>query len=122
MKTLTKSIEDYIETIYMIKKENIKVRSIDIATKLGVSKPAVNNAMKELCNLGLINDFNYSDISLTKEGETVAKKIYSKHMLIYDFLIKIGVSSKTAEIDCCKMEHNVSDETIKCIKKLLKDK
>lgn len=119
MKKLTKSIEDYIEAIYMLQNENGKVRSIDIASKLDVSKPAVNKAMHELKTIGLISEFNYSNILLTEEGLKIAKQIYSKHMLIYDFLISIGVPKETAEIDCCKIEHVISSETLKCIKEQL---
>ena len=119
MKNLTKSIEDYIEAIYMIEKEKENIKSVDIAYRLGVSKPAVNKAMNELNNLNLIEKSNYSNIILTEEGRTLAKKIYDKHTLIYEFLLSIGVSNENAEIDCCKIEHVISDETAKCMKKYL---
>ena len=119
MKNLTKSIEDYIEAIYMIEQEQEKVniKSVDIASRLGVSKPAVNKAMNELNNLNLIEKSNYSNIVLTVKGRTLAKKIYDKHTLIYEFLLSIGVSKENANIDCCKIEHVISDETAECMKK-----
>lgn len=120
MKNLTKSAEDYIEAIYMLRLETGKARSTDIATRLGVSKPAVNKAMNDLNNLGFISNFNYSDICLTESGEKIAKKIYAKHILIYKFLISLGVSDDTANLDCCKIEHVISEETTECIKKFLK--
>ncbi|MBQ2916694.1 MAG: metal-dependent transcriptional regulator [Clostridia bacterium] len=120
MKNLTKSIEDYIEAIYMIEKEKENIKSVDIASRLGVSKPAVNKAMNELNKLNLIEKSSYSDIVLTDEGRKLAKKIYDKHTLIYKFLLSIGVSKKNAEIDCCKIEHVISDETAECMKKYLK--
>ena len=120
MKNLSKSIEDYIEAIYMLEKENGKVRSIDIASKLDVSKPAVNKAMHELKEIGIIDEFNYSNIVLTEKGKKFAKQLYSKHVLICNFLISIGVPEETAQIDCCKIEHVISPETLKCMKKQLK--
>ena len=122
MKNLTKSIEDYIEAIYMIEQEQEKVniKSVDIASRLGVSKPAVNKAMNELNNLNLIEKSNYSNIVLTVKGRTLAKKIYDKHTLIYEFLLSIGVSKENANIDCCKIEHVISDETAECMKKQIK--
>ncbi len=120
MKNLTKSIEDYIEAIYMIEQEKENIKSVDIASKLGVSKPAVNKAMNELNNLNLIQKSNYSNIVLTDEGRELAQKIYDKHILIYEFLISIGVSKETANVDCCKIEHVISDETAKCMKNQIK--
>lgn len=122
MKILTKSIEDYIEAIYMIEQEKGKIKSVDISSKLGVSKPAVNKAMNELNSLNLIEKSNYSNIVLTDEGRKLAKKIYDKHTLIYEFLLSIGVSKENANIDCCKIEHVISDETAECMKKYLNKK
>ena len=116
---LSKSTEDYIEAIYMIEKENGIIKSINIANRLGVSKPAVNRAMNELINMDLISKPNYSDIVFTEKGRKVAEEVYNKHILIHDFLISLGVSEEIAEIDCCKIEHVISDETLKCIKKRL---
>ena len=120
MKNLTKSIEDYMEAIYMTEQEKGEIKSVDIACKLGVSKPAVNKAMNELNSLNLIKKSNYSNIALTDEGRKLAKKIYDKHILIYEFLLSIGVSKEKANIDCCKIEHVISDETAECMKKILK--
>ena len=49
----------------------------------------------------------------------VANKIYNRHKLLKDFLISIGVSEAVAEDDACKIEHDLSDETIEAIKKIL---
>ena len=122
MKNLTKSIEDYIEAIYMIEQEKRTIKSVDIASRLNVSKPAVNKAMNELNELNLIEKSNYSDIVLTEEGRKLAKKIYDKHILIYEFLLSIGVSKENASIDCCKIEHVISEETAECMKKQIKKK
>ena len=122
MKNLSKSIEDYIETIYIIEQEKNEIKSVDVANKLGVSKPAVNKAMNELNNLNLIQKTNYSNIELTDQGRNLAKKIYEKHILIYNFLLKLGVSEENANIDCCKIEHVISEETAECIKKQMQTK
>ena len=52
-------------------------------------------------------------------GLEVANKIYNRHKLLKDFLISIGVSEAVAEDDACKIEHDLSDETIEAIKKIL---
>ena len=112
MRLLTDSNEDYLEAIYILKLKHGKVRSVDIAKQLNVSKPGEN---------GLIDKDHYGDIFLTNKGEEIAKKIYKKHTTIRDFLIKIGVDEETSEIDCCKIEHVISETTFKAIQNQLKE-
>lgn len=100
--------------------ERIKVTSI--AEMLGVSKPAVTNALGELAGKGYMIKEPYGDISLTDEGRAIAESVYDKHKLTYEFLKKIGVSPETAEIDCCKIEHILSDETVQCIRAFMQKK
>ena len=117
---LTKSCEDYLETILMLEKEQGKtVKSVDIASNLNVSKPAVTKAMNELKELGLINKDLYGEISLTPLGRETAEKIYDKHITINTFLQKLGVSKEVADVDCCKLEHAISDETLQKLKEFL---
>ena len=119
MKLLTDSNEDYLEAILILKLKNGKVRSIDIANHLNVSKPGVNKAMNVLKENDLIEKDHYGDVTLTSKGEEIAKKIYKKHTTIKDFLLKLGVSEETSDIDCCKIEHVISEETFIAIKNYL---
>lgn len=121
MINLTKSIEDYLEAILIVEKRDKKVKSVKIAELLGVSKPGVNKAMNVLKDNNLIDKADYGDITLTDKGREIANRIYEKHLLIKEFLIILGVSEETAEQDCCKIEHILSDETLTQIKKFLKN-
>ncbi len=56
-------------------------------------------------------------LSLTDTGLTVARKIYERHTMLTDFLIRLGVSRETAAEDACKMEHDISDETFEAMKR-----
>lgn len=116
---LTKANEDYLEAILILEENEKIVRSIDIARMLNVSRPGVNQAMNVLKDLKLIIKDDYSDIKLTDEGRKIAKKVYEKHIVIKDFLLHIGVSNETAENDCCKIEHVLSEETFNCLKNFL---
>ncbi len=116
---LTKANEDYLEAILILEKNSSVVRSIDIARMLNVSRPGVNQAMNVLKELKLIIKDDYSDIKLTDAGREIAEIVYEKHILIKSFLLSIGVSENNAEIDCCKIEHVLSDETFQCLKKYL---
>ena len=106
------SSEDYLEAIFVLSGAG-EVRSSDVASTLCVSRPAVNKAMGELVERGLIEKATYGKITLTKQGREEAQRIYSRHNLLNDFLLMIGVSEQTAALDCCKIEHFVSEETVK---------
>ena len=116
-KKLTPSNEDYLEAILILEKQEKKIKSVEVAKMLNVSKPGVNKAMNVLKNSGLIEKDAYSDITLTDKGRAEAEKVYDRHQLIYRFLRLLGVSKDVAEADCCKIEHILSDETINQIKK-----
>lgn len=114
---IQKSIEDYLEAILMISEEQSYVRSVDVANKLGISKPSVSFATKKMKENGFIVMDKNNMISLTKEGKEIAKKVYSRHKVLIDFFISIGVSEKQASEDACKVEHDISEETFKCLMK-----
>jgi len=119
---LSESIEDYIEAIYFLEVNNEKIKSVSISKRLGVSKPAVSKAMKELLAFGYIEMKPYGEISLSQEGRKEAQRVYASHTAIYDFLLSIGVSKENAEIDCCKIEHAISKETLNAFIKHTKGK
>ncbi len=111
MEKMTMSSEDYLEAIYVLAASG-EVKSSDVAAMLCVSRPAVNKAMGELVERGLINKESYGKITLTNEGRSEAARIYERHNLLHDFLVTIGVSEQTAALDCCKIEHFISEETV----------
>ena len=110
------SAENYLETILMLKASNGNVRSIDIANELGYSKPSVSIAMKRLREKGHIVVEDGGNIELTDEGRRIAEKIYERHVLLTDLLMRIGVSADVAEEDACRVEHYISEETFSKLK------
>ncbi|MGN1097923.1 MAG: metal-dependent transcriptional regulator [Clostridia bacterium] len=115
---IQESAENYLEAILMIKQKNGEVHSVDIAAELGFSKPSVSVAMKNFRNNGYIVMDEHGHIELTSAGLEIAERIYERHRLLTDLLIKIGVSEKTAREDACRIEHDISNETFDAIKKL----
>lgn len=110
-----KSGEDYLEAILVIQEEKGNCRSIDVARHLGVSKPSVSVAMNLLREDQMITTDAEGLLHFTEAGRTLAEAIYRRHCLIRDFLIHIGVPVEVAKADACKMEHDVSEETVKCL-------
>ena len=104
--------ENYLETIYIIQKEQGFVRSIDIARKLNVSKPSVSRAMGLLRQEGFIDMADNGPIVLTDKGLEKAEQIYTRHRILTDFLVKVtGVPVEQAEENACRIEH-VIDKTL----------
>lgn len=114
---LQESGEMYLETIYVLSKKNSAVRSIDVGEYMGYSKPSVSRAVGILKNGGYVFMDKNGYLTLTDAGLDVAKKIYERHTLLTDFLIRLGVSKDTAVEDACKMEHDISDETFEAMKR-----
>lgn len=110
------SAEDYLERILMIREKKGAVRSIDIAHELDYSKPSVSVAMKRLRENGYIQMDADGFITLLPPGEEIAQRIYARHQLLTEFLLWLGVSSKNAAADACKIEHDLSEESYERIK------
>ena len=118
---IKESGENYLETILMLNRKKGSVRAIDIANEMGFSKPSVSVAMKNFRESGYVALDGDGFIVLTEKGMDVAEKIYERHNLIADFLIKIGVDEQTAYDDSCKIEHCLSDITFEKLKEFLDD-
>ena len=114
---LQESGEMYLETIYILLKKTNDVRSMDIAEYMNFSKPSVSRAV------GLLKEGEYFTvdkdgfITLTDSGKEIAAKIYERHTMLTDFLIRLGVEEETAAADACKIEHDISDRSFEAIKK-----
>ena len=114
---IQESAENYLETILVLQKRNGQVRSIDIVNELDFTKPSVSVAMKNLRQNGLIDMDQNGYITLLEAGREIAEKIYERHMILTNWLIKLGVSPEVADEDACKIEHVLSTESFLAIKK-----
>ena len=110
-----KSAEDYLESMIILKEKNGYIRSVDISTFLGVTKPSVSNAMKRLREEGYIEMNRSGFITVTEKGMDIADKIYTRHKKLTEFFISLGVDPEVAEEDACKIEHDLSDETFDAV-------
>ncbi len=117
---MQESAENYLETIFILCKQNSHVRSIDIANHLGFTKPSVSVAMKSLREEGYVALDDDGSLTLTVKGEKIAKRVYERHQIIAKALIALGVDKDVAYIDSCKIEHDISDESFEKIKAHLK--
>lgn len=114
---LQESGEMYLESIYVLSKKLSGVRSIDISEYMGYSKPSVSRAVSLLKSGGYILMDEENFITLTDSGLEIAEKIYERHTLLSDLLIRLGVSAEVAAKDACRMEHTISDESFEAIRR-----
>ena len=110
------SSEDYLEAILVLSQEKGLVRSIDVAHHLNFTKPSVSRAMGLLRERGQITVDKDGWITLTDAGRAVAERIYERHCLLTQWLIRLGVSPQVAAGDACRLEHDLSDETFQRMK------
>ena len=113
---LHQSGEDYLEAILVLKEEKGSVRSIDVAQHLGFSKPSISRAVSILRTSGYITMEKDGRLELTQAGDQVAREIYERHRLLTDWLVRLGVPPGIAAEDACKIEHDISPETFRCLK------
>ncbi len=112
--SLSSSLEDYLEAIYLQGLAGVPVRPKELITRLGVTGPSVTEALHVLTEKKLINYIPYGPITLTSNGETAAREIYHRHETLKRFFIEIlGVEEELAEESACKLEHSTSTNLIR---------
>ena len=111
------SAEDYLETILVLREHKGLVRSIDVANKMGYTKASVSIAMKKLREAGYVEMDAEGFLTLTAAGQEIADRVYTRHKLLTAFFIRLGVSEEVAAADACRIEHDISEETFRCLKR-----
>ena len=113
---LTMANEDYLECLVRLEHEEgvqAGVRSVDVATHLGVSKASVNKAVSVLKGQGLVEQSHYGKVMLTPEGRELGEAVWHRHRLLRTFLVQeLGVPFERADEEACQMEHALSADTM----------
>lgn len=110
---VSKSSEEYLKTMYLLKKQSGNIRVTDIANKMNCTKPSVNKAIYNLKDNGLLNYESYGTIELTEEGENLAKKILEAYDIVYLFLKDVlNLEAEEAEKEAEKIKIAITDDTI----------
>lgn len=119
MHNIQESGEMYLETILVLSKSGNGVRSIDVAEKLGYSKPSVSRAVRILRESGYISVDSNGLITLLPAGAEVAERTYERHRILTELFTRLGVAADIAAEDACRIEHVISEATFTAIKKHL---
>ncbi len=120
-KKLTMSMEDYLRELYQIELQGEQIRVTDVAEILGISKASVNKAINALQNAGCVTHEHYGPVVLTEEGRSRAKNILDNYKVCLKFLVNVlGLPQEQAAQEAHLIEHAISGETRKRLKKLVK--
>ena len=117
---LQESGEMYLETIHILSQREKGVRAVDVAEYMGFSKPSVSRAVGLLRSGGYLELDENGYLVLTEEGKRAAGRTYERHLFLTDFFVSIGVNKETATRDACKIEHDISDETFRAMKRYVR--
>ena len=109
------SREMYPEAILVLGKSSGLVRSVDGSAYLGYSKPSVSRAVGILRKEGYLEVDEDGGLTLTDTGREIAEKIFERHTVLSQVLMRLGVSEETATADACRIEHVISDESFRAI-------
>lgn len=122
MVNLTFNMENYLEAVYELSKDETGARVSDIAERLGVTKASTSVAMTTLSEKGLITNEKYGEIYLTPAGKKLAEFTSRKHQIIRQFFIDVlNIDFKIADNDACAIEHVISNDSIQAMQDFLQD-
>lgn len=113
--------EDYVEAIAEAISENGICRAVDLVRHFDVTHATVSNTIGRLQRVGLVVTEPYQPITLTPKGKRMATRARNRHEVVRTFLLKMGVSETTATVDSEGIEHHVSDETLRAMKRVMKE-
>ena len=117
---ISKALEEYIKTMYVLKIKKGEIRVTDVADLMNCSKPSVNKALNNLKSEKLVNYETYGKIELTKQGENLAKKILEAYDILYLFLKDvIELDEEKAHIEAEKIKLTIEDNTLNKLAKYI---
>lgn len=108
MEKLHRATEDYLKTIYLLGGDHMGVRCVDVASRLGISRPSVSVTVKRLTDNGFLEIDGHHQLRLTDRGVQVARSTLEKNQAIRTMLQAFGVDEENAARDACRMEHDIS--------------
>ena len=115
---ISKSQEDYLKAMYVLKMKNGEIRVTDIAEYMEISKPSVTKAINNMKEIALVNSKTYGKIELTQKGIDIAKKVLEAYDISYVFLKEVlGLTEEKAKKEAEKLKLTMEDETLNSLAK-----
>ena len=118
--TRSESTEDHLERIQELVDQKGYARVADIAASLGLSRSAVSNMVRRLAARGFVNYEKYRGLTLTPEGQAVAKHIKERDHTLTELFQLLGLSPETVEQEVEVIEHHLTPETLRVFSRLVR--
>jgi DtxR family Mn-dependent transcriptional regulator len=115
-----KTVEEYIEVICSLEREEGEARPGRMAARMGLKPPSITEMLRKLEEEGLVIYRSYSGVHLTPAGLAIARNLTRRHEILAEFLISIGVTRNRAEKDACQIEHHISEESVERIEEFVR--
>ena len=110
---ISKALEEYVKTMYVLKQQKGEIRVTDIAEKMCCSKASVTKALNNLKDKDLVEYEAYGEIKLTEEAEGIAQKNLEAYDIVYLFFNEIlEIKIEEAKEEAEKIKSIISDETL----------
>ena len=116
---MRRRMEDYLEVIYHLTREDPSARTTAIAAHLGVQPPSATEMLQKLAGKNLIVYKKYEGARLTSEGLRIGRAVSEKHTTLFELLTMLQIPAGIADRDACTMEHNLNPVTIAQLKKFV---
>jgi DtxR family Mn-dependent transcriptional regulator len=114
------NIEEYLEWIYRLSKEQDEVTTTDLARSLKVSPASVTGMLKRLGERGLIHHEKYQGITLTQQGRDIALVTIRRHGLLERLLTDVlGIPWHLVDEEAGRLEHHITPEVEERLKEFL---
>jgi len=106
----TRSQEDYLKALYLLRGDQRPVPTRELAQRLGISSPSVSEMVARLTAQGLVEHDRYRGQQLTKEGRKVALELVRHHRLLEMFLVEVlGYTWDEVHDEAERLEHVISE-------------
>jgi DtxR family Mn-dependent transcriptional regulator len=114
-----KTIEEYIEMIYILEQKDGHAHTGTIAAEMDIKPPSVTQMLQKLEKEGLVEYQSYTGARLTEKGKNMARILMNKHRIVQEFLELIGIDEGLAERDACQIEHHVITRSVRQLEKFV---
>jgi len=119
---VSESVEDYLSAIYILTRRNRAAKTNDIANRLKVSPASVSEMLRKLSEKDLVEYEKYKGVTLTEGGMGLARRVRRRHRLLEKFLTDVlGMKREKSHEEACRLEHIVSDESLKRMCQMIQD-
>jgi DtxR family Mn-dependent transcriptional regulator len=119
---ITHSAAHHLLAILELREKRGYARVTDVARDLNITTGSASINLKSLKAKHLIIEDENKFLSLSEEGETLARAVLMRKKVLNDFLVNVlKVTAEQAEIDACKTEHLISVETATKLQAFIED-